>query len=124
MLGKLVSFRYTDGRTKPRKGYVVTMSPERVQAMLAEDAPIEIVEGHEFVSVKAKPVEVEPETETAPEGDKRDGWPDGYKHTRHGAYVAVQSPEGKAVLSDTPSGKFRGENAAQEAAWEHKEANG
>lgn len=120
----LVSYIYTDGRSNP-PDYVVTIGSERVQAMLTEDAPIEIVSGHEFVGLKVKPVPKpapEPVTETAPKGDTRDGWPDGYKHTRHGAYVAVLSPQGEVVASDSPSGKYKGENAAQEAAWKHKEA--
>ncbi len=132
MLGSLVAFRYTDERTKPPKGYVVTMSPERVKEMLDADAPIEVVDGHALVGLKKKkpkkeekpPPETEPEEETAPEGDEADGWPDGYTHTRHGAYVAVVAPGGELVLSDSPSGKFRGLDAGQEAAWKHKEAQG
>ena len=135
MLGGLVSYRYTDGRTKPPKGYVVTMSPERVKEMLDADAPIEVVEGHALVGLKVKKPkkpEPKPETEgapepeevTAPDGDDRDGWPDGYTHSQHGAYDAVSHPSGAFVLSDSPSGKFKGLDAAQEAAWRHKEAQG
>ncbi len=130
MLGSLVSYRYTDGRTKPPKDYVVTMSPERVKEMLDADAPIEVVSGHKLVGLKAKrakkeePAEdkptPEPKETTAPEGDERDGWPDGYTYTQHGAFFSVVAPDGAFVLSDTPSGKYKGEDAAQEAAWNHK----
>ncbi len=121
MLGSLVSFRYTDGRTKPRKGYVVTVGLERVKELLDAGAPIEVVSGHDLVGLKA---EKPKEPETPPEGDDRDGWPDGYTYTKHGAYVAVLDPDGKPVLSDSRSGKFKGEDAAQAAAWTHKGGQG
>ena len=121
MLGGLVSYIYTDGRSKP-DDYVVTIGSERVKELLEAGAPIEVVAGHELVGLKVKkpkPEAPKPEPVTAPEGEDRDGWPDGYTYMKRGAYVAVQGPDGP-VLSDTPSGKFKGENAAQEAAWTHK----
>lgn len=48
-----------------------------------------------------------------------DGWPDGYTWERAGAYYAVRDPDGEPVPSDTPSGKWNGQDAAQEAAWRH-----
>lgn len=114
----LVSFRYTDGRTKPPEGYVVTIGEERVQEMLKRGDPIEVLDGSEPETTPEPPPA--PEEKKAPEGDKRDGWPDGYSYVKTGAFVAVSDPNGNQVKSSTPSGKFRGENAAQEAAWLHK----
>lgn len=132
---KLVSFVYTDGRRRGRNAPpadrdLVTVGAERVLKMIEAGIPIRIVAGHEFLGLTApepepEPEETpEPEIETAPEGDDRDGWPDGYTFRKAGAYLAVFSPDGDAVLSDSPSGKFRGEDAAQEAAWTHREAQG
>ena len=60
MSGSLVSFRYTDGRSKPRPDYVVTVGANRVKEMLEADAPIEIVEGHKLVGVKKKRAPTKP----------------------------------------------------------------
>ena len=117
MKNAMVSFRYTDGRTKPHEGYVVTMGDDRVQEMLKRGEPIKILDGSEEVAPEPTP---EPEPEIAPKGDEKDGWPDDYTFKKRGAYVAVWAPDGDQVNSSTPSGKFKGENAAQEAAWLHK----
>ena len=121
MHGNLVSYRYTDGRLRPHPDYIVTVGASTVKELLAAKAPIEIVEGHELVGLKKKRApKPDPEPETAPENDEGDGWPAGYSFTRRGAYLAVFDPTGEPILSDSPSGKFRGEDAAQEAAWLHK----
>lgn len=119
-----VSFRYTDGRTKPHPDYVVTIGAERVREMLERGAPIEITAGHEHLGLEVPAPEPDPqpdpEPEIAPKGDKKDGWPDGYSFKKRGAYVALFDPAGSPVKSSTPSGKFKGLDAAQEAAWLHK----
>ena len=117
MKNKMVSFRYTDGRTKPPEGYVVSMGEDRVQEMLKRGDPICIV--GEEVAPEPTPEPI-PEPEIAPEDDKKDGWPAGYSFEKTGAYVVLYDPDGTQVKSSTPSGKFKGENAAQEAAWLHK----
>jgi hypothetical protein len=117
MTQKMVSFVYTDDRTKPPPGYVVTMGEERVKEMLDRDEPIRVLDGSEEVT--SEPT-LAPDPEPAPKDDKKDGWPDGYAYMRRGAYVAVIDPHGNPVKSSTPSGKFKGLDAAQEAAWLHK----
>jgi hypothetical protein len=121
----LVSYRYTDGRVKPPPEYVIEISAERVKELLAAGAPIEVVAGHEYLGLPVPVEEPKPEPveEVAPVGDARDGWPDGYSFKKAGAYVAVFDPDGDPVRSGSPSGKFRGEDAAQEAAWNHKGAS-
>lgn len=115
----LVSFRYTDGRLKPPADYVVTIGEQRVREMLERGDPIEITDGHEHVGLEKEPPS-EPEEKKAPKGDKKDGWPDGYSFKKRGAYVALKAPGGTPIKSSTPSGKFKGLDAAQEAAWLHK----
>lgn len=125
MLGSLVSFRYTDGRKRPREGYVVTVGAERVQDLLDAGAPIEVVSGRKLVGPKAEePKKEEPKPEPPPDGEAPEEWPEGYTHTKHGAYVAVADPHGEPVLSTKPSGKFKGLDAAREAAWSHKGGTG
>jgi hypothetical protein len=122
MTQKMVSFVYTDGRTKPPPGYVLTMGEERVKEMLDRGDPIELYSEEVAPAPTPEPTP-DPEPEIAPEGDEKDGWPDGYTFKKRGAYVAVSDPDGNPVLSLTPSGKFKGEDAAQEAAWLHKGEN-
>ena len=124
MKNKMVSFRYTDGRTKPHPSYVINMGEDRVQEMLKRGDPIEVLDGSEDSTPDQDPEDASDtetdSTETAPDGDEKDGWPTGYSFEKTGAYVVLYDPDGTQVSSTTPSGKFKGENAAQEAAWLHK----
>lgn len=124
---RLVSYRYTDGRTRPRPGRVITIGADRVKELLDREAPIEVVDGFEHLGLTPPEPDPEPapEPDVAPEDedDDGDGWPAEYSYEKTGGYVAVWAPDGEPVLSDTPSGKFKGENAAQEAAWKHKGAS-
>ncbi len=64
-----------------------------------------------------------PDTEpTTTDDDPGDGWPEGVTFDRKGAYFALTGSDGKPIESDAPSGKFLGENAAQEAAWAYERA--
>lgn len=122
-----VTFRYTDGRENLPPSYRIEIGAERVQEMLDRGDPIEVTDGAELVKLPETidpPPEDEPKTETAPKGDKRDGWPDGYSFLKKGTWVTLSDPDGKAVKSESKSGKFKGEDAAQEAAWLHREAQG
>lgn len=65
--------------------------------------------------------EVDPPPVTTTD-DPTDGWPTGVTFDRKGAYFALTGSDGKAIESDTPSGKFLGEDAAQEAAWAYEKA--
>lgn len=54
--------------------------------------------------------------------DPKDGWPPRITVDQKGSYYALTGSDGKAIESDEPSGKFHGEDAAQEAAWVYEKA--
>lgn len=114
MSAKLVTFVYTDGRHP--EGRTVQVGPGTVQSLIERGAPIRVLEGEEYLEGYEPPADPEgPE-----QGEAGDGWPDGYSWESDGAYYAVRDPDGEPVESDAPSGKWHGENAAQEAAWDHE----
>ena len=95
----------------------------------------------EFSYTAPDPDAVEAEAETQPEPpvpdgvqtsdtarfprDRRtddEGYPEGYGHEKTGAYVELTAPDGTPVPSDSPSGKWHGDDAAKAAAWKHWEA--
>lgn len=112
MTAERVTFVYTAG---PKEGRRVETGPEKVRGLLDGGAELEVLDGAEHLTGP----EPEPAPVTAPASDASDGWPPGYTYERSGAYYAVSSPGGEPVASDSPSGKWNGEDAAQEAAWTH-----
>lgn len=119
-----IRFRYhTDGRVVENH---CSVAHHYITEGLAEAVPGEDRDTYHLwlkaqgEEVPEEPTEepTEPEVGEAPEGEM-DGWPDGYSFERTGAYLAVFDPDGQPVKSETPSGKWLGEDAAQEAAWKH-----
>lgn len=132
-----VVFRYSDGRLPPSR--TVSVSAAKAHE-IATDTDIEVVSGydvyarfceahgHEVAALDREepspadepeevPATVRDTTEeTAAIGDASDGWPDGYGYQRNGAWLKVHAPDGSEL------GNVRGENAAQELAWNHKNA--
>lgn len=67
--------------------------------------------------------DVEAESSSEESGDdETDGWPEGVTYDRKGSYFELTGSDGKRIESDTRSGKFNGEDAAQEAAWKYEAA--
>ena len=130
----LISYRYLDGgrvveaqcsSAAPRieAGVAEPLTPDDADALERyrsaspeEAAEPEFPAQEEFGEGEIIPSSPEPE---GPEIDPDVDWPAGYEFAQAGGYLTVTAPDGGAVSSDTPSGKWLGREAGRRAAWRH-----
>ncbi len=123
-----VTFEYTNRAA--RKGRKITVGPQRVYEMLAQDESIRVVGGLDVLEQWCEDNEVKvPETKrqkakavaaierTAPK-DTLDGWPAGVRYSRSGSYYTVKYKgafrkiQGKAAAMEAAQEMVAGQDAA------------
>lgn len=109
---KLLNVGLTDGRHYEQV-------PHLFDRRHGEGYWMQVDEPEPAAAVKPEP---EPEPEPEEQEDASAGWPEGYAWSKRGRWVAVTAPDGSAVESERPSGKWAGEDEASDAAWQHARA--